>query len=203
MTSKKTVRIFGARLAYTGALFQPEQNMRYNVSDPTKYYKLRYVITQEQVVKLKQDCAAIIKSMGEKSVATAQAPDFRWPWQPVSNNEGLSKIKELEGMYYLNGSRQEKFGPFILSIADKGKVRAIHEHEKKLFQAGNYVVIGADFYMTTKGQKGAGLGVRQVMFLRPGEPLFGGDIDPEQMFGDLVTDTASGVDTDELDNLFG
>jgi hypothetical protein len=102
----------------------------------------------------------------------------------------------VEGGWYMNNS--SKYKPKATG-RDKGDI------ELSAFYSGCYArLILRPYCFDNKGNKGTGLGIAGVQFIRDGEPLGGGGIDPNDVFdaeeGDDISDDDGAFELDDDDD---
>lgn len=125
-------------------------------------------------------------------------------WERVKRKTPLRKQDDKVNDY--DGFEE---GGYYLNTTTKYKPRCTGRNKEEIdndsFYSGCYARLTLrPYYYEVRGNKGIGLGIAAAQFLRDGEPLGGGGIDPNDAFdeeeGDEIDDESLGDDDDDEDS---
>lgn len=175
-----------ARLAYAQQLFEPKAKK----NSTTKQFGCTLLIPKTaDLTALKNEVVAVaVADWGEKAKDLLASGLIKSPFLDGDGKQGLNKDGGRkaghEGHFFIRTIAGEKYPPQLVSKDPKIRITS----EAQLY-SGCYVyaVVNAFTYDHPENGKGVSFGVSAVQFVRDGERLGGGFVDPESVF-DTIAD---------------
>ena len=160
---------------------QPKKNQNDDGSEKESYGCAALFARKENLTLITMACENFLKQ--EKGTATKgfKKSPLRLQDDKVDDYDGF-----VAGAFYMNTST--KFKPRVTG-------RNKEDIDVSSFYSGCYVRLTLRPYLyDAKGNKGVGLGIAGVQFIRDGEPLGGGGVDPNDIFDSEEDDDIGDAD---------